>query len=137
MDTSSYPRKIYIDLGIKDFESSICWIMQHYPAKFDQIYAFECARDFTDVETLTPNVERCIQGTSTESIGHVDAAQVVDSMSLYYDFVGVDSDPSTSPPAFGLGQFSRDIEIQEENFVVRRGWSTAWLSACWRMAHIC
>jgi hypothetical protein len=120
VDATSYPLRIYIDLGIKDFESSLCWIMQHYPVKFDRIYGFECARDVSDVAALTPNITRCINGTSAKSIGYVDAAQVVKNMSLYYNYVGVDNDSNTFPPTIGLSQFLNDIEIREKDFVVMK-----------------
>lgn len=120
VETSSYPRRIYIDLGIQDFESSLCWMMQHYPVKFDHIYGFECARDFSDVNNLAPNVERCINGTSAESTGYLDVPKTVGSMSLYYNYVGLDDDPATSPPTVGLSGFLRDMGLAEEDFVVMK-----------------
>lgn len=69
---------------------------------------------------ITSNVERCILGTSAESIGYVNAAQVVGSMSHYHNYVGVDSDPNTSPPTVGLSQFLKEINFREEDFVVMK-----------------
>ena len=83
MNTTSYARRIYIDLGVKNFESSICWILRHYPMKFDRIYGFECGRDLSDVKALRANIEACIRGTNAESIGYVDIDQLANSMSLY------------------------------------------------------
>jgi len=113
-----YPRRVYIDLGIKDFESSLCYIMQHYPVKFDQIYGFECAKDFSNVTALIPNVARCINGTSAQSFGYRDTTETINSMFLHYNYVGVEDDASTSPPTIGLGRFLKTIGIEEEDFVV-------------------
>ena len=120
VDAGSYPRRIYIDLGIADFYSSLCWIMQNYPVKFDQIYGFECARDFSNVATLAPDVEKCIKGTSAESTGYKDVQEVLGSMSLYHNYVGLDSDVSTSPPTKGLAHFLREIGVREDDFVVMK-----------------
>lgn len=118
VDTTSHPHRIYIDLGIADFESSLCWFMQNYPAKFDRIYGFECARDFSNVASLAPDVEKCIKGTTAESTGYTDVQGVLDSMSLYYNYVGLDDDASTAPPTKGLAQFLQEIGISEDDFVV-------------------
>lgn len=118
VDASSYPRRIYIDLGIKDFDSSLCWMIQHYPAKFDHVYGFECARDFSNVTALLPNIERCIKGTSAEALGYREAKELSGSMSLYYNFVGVDDDSRTLPPTVGLSDFFKREVILEDDFVV-------------------
>ena len=49
-DASVYQRRIYIDLGIKNFDSCICWMMKHYPAKFDALYIFEGATNLSDAK---------------------------------------------------------------------------------------
>jgi len=118
VDATLYPRRVYIDLGIKDFESSLCWIMQHYPIKFDQIYGFECAKDFSNVTALMPNVARCIEGTPAQSIGYRDTTETINSMFLHYKYVGVEDDASTSPPTTGLGRFLKTMAIEKEDFVV-------------------
>ena len=118
VDAASYPRHIYIDLGILDFHSSLCWIMQHYPVKFDQIYGFECARDFSNVAALASDVEHCIRNTTAELIGYKDVQEVLGSMTLFHNYIGLDDNASTSPPTKGLAQFLKDVGIQEEDFVV-------------------
>lgn len=120
VDATSHPRRIYIDLGVATFDSSICWMMQHYPVKFDRIYGFECAQDYSNTEALAPNVESCMRGTGAESTGYIDASQVIKSISLYHNYVGVNSIPNTSPPTVGLGHFMKDMDIREEDFVVMK-----------------
>ena len=120
VDAASYPRRIYIDLGIKDFESSMCWIMQNYPVKFDRIYGFECATDFRNVAALAPNTEKCIKGSTAESIGYQNVQEVMNSMSLYYNYIGLQDDASTSPPTKGLSQFFQEVGIREDDFVVMK-----------------
>lgn len=116
-DASIYKRRIYIDLGIKDFDSSLCWILQNYPVKFDALYGFECATDLSDVKALKTPIYQCVEGTSAAQRGYTPAG-VAKSMQLYYNYVGMDDSAVTSPPTRGLSQFLRDIDVQEDDFVV-------------------
>lgn len=95
-------------------------MMQHYPAKLDQIYGFECAMDFSNVDTLAPNVKRCISGTSAEKMGYRDVSEVVDSMTLFYNYVGLEDTSDTKPPTLGLSKFLKDVGVQMEDFVVMK-----------------
>lgn len=120
MDAALYPRRIYIDLGVNTFESSMCWVMQNYPVKFDRIYGFECGIDLHNVDALALDVEKCINGTNAEFIGYQSVKDALDSMFLYHNYVGVDDDVSTSPPTKGLSRFLENIGIHEDDFVVMK-----------------
>ena len=41
VDFSFYPRVVLLDLGAKEYDTSVKWFLDNYPAKFDEIYAFE------------------------------------------------------------------------------------------------
>ena len=41
-DTSQARRKVYIDLGMRQWDSSICYMLRKYPVHFDEMYGFEC-----------------------------------------------------------------------------------------------
>jgi hypothetical protein len=69
-DKTLYRRRIYIDLGIKDFDSSLCWIMQNYPVKLDAMYGFKCQTDMTDVTALRHPINQCISGTAAKKMGY-------------------------------------------------------------------
>ena len=116
-DASVYKRRIYIDLGIKDFDSSLCWILQNYPVKFDALYGFECVTDYSNVQALQDPITRCIEGTPAAQRRYTPE-EIFDSLQLYYNYVGLDDSSTTSPPTRGLSQFLRDIDVQEEDFVV-------------------
>jgi len=116
-DKKLYKRRIYIDLGIKDFEFSLCWIMQHYPVKFDVMHGFECQTDLTNVAALKDPIDHCISETAAEKMGYTTEG-VMDTLNIYHNFIGVDEDSKTSPQTRGLGQFLKDIDVQEDDFVV-------------------
>ena len=66
-----YKRRIYIDLGVKDFESRVCWMMQNYPLKFDLVYGFECADDLSNLTTISKSIGKCLHGmTGTQTNGY-------------------------------------------------------------------
>lgn len=94
--------------------------MHHYPIKFDLIYGFECARDFSNVTALARDVEKCIKGTDAYSIGYQNVQEVLDSMSLYYNYVGLDDDVTTSPPTRGLAHFLENAGVREADLVVMK-----------------
>ena len=98
-----YKRRIYIDLGIKDFDSSLCWIMQHYPVKFDVMHGFECQTDLTNVAALKDPIDSCISGTAAEKMGYTTEG-MMDMLHIYHNFIGLDEDSSTSPQMLGLLQ---------------------------------
>ena len=52
--------------------------------------------------------------------GYKDMQEVLDSMSLYHNYVGLDDDTSTSPPTKGLAQFFQEIGIRKDDFVVMK-----------------
>ena len=116
-DAKVYKRRIYIDLGIKDFDSSLCWIMQHYPVKFDAMHGFECQKDLTDVAALKGPIDHCISGTAAEKMGYTTEG-MMDMLNIYHNYIGLDEDSKTSPETRGLGQFLQDIGVQEDDFVV-------------------
>ena len=116
-DKKLYKRRIYIDLGIKDFDSSLCWIMQNYPAKFDAMHGFECETDFTDVEALRAPIDHCISGIAAEDMGYTTEG-VIDTLHTYHNFIGLDDNPATTPSTRGLSQFLHDIGVHEDDFVV-------------------
>ena len=116
-DKKVFKRRIYIDLGIKDFDSSLCWIMQHYPVKFDAMHGFECQSDLSNVVALQGPIDRCIRGTAAEKIGYTTEG-VMDTLKIYHNFIGLAENTATSPPTRGLGQFLQDIDVQEDDFVV-------------------
>jgi hypothetical protein len=62
IDTTLAPRRIYIDLGVKEWSTTPCWFLQHYPTKFDIIHGFECCQD-----NVRPppekEVQRCLDAT--------------------------------------------------------------------------
>jgi hypothetical protein len=41
INITAFPRRIYIDLGVNKFETSIGWMFSHYPCKFDYVYGWE------------------------------------------------------------------------------------------------
>jgi len=41
INTDEFPKRIYFDLGVKEFDTSIGWIFKNYPCKFDLVYGFE------------------------------------------------------------------------------------------------
>ena len=116
-DTKVYERRIYIDLGIKDFDSSLCWIMQHYPVKFDAMHGFECQSDLSNVATLQGPIDLCISRTAAEKIGYTTEG-MMDTLKIYHNFIGLDENSATTPPTRGLAQFLQDIAVQEDDFVV-------------------
>ena len=116
-DKKLYKRRIYIDLGIKDFDSSLCWIMQHYPIKFDAMHGFECQSDLTDVAAVKGPINNCISGTAAEKIGYTTEG-MMDTLNIYHNYIGLDENTATSPPTRGLRQFLQDIGVQEDDFVV-------------------
>jgi len=116
-DKTLYRRRIYIDLGIKDFNSSLCWMMQNYPVKFDAMHGFECHTDMTDVAALRDPINQCISGTAAENMGYTTEG-TMDTLIVYHNFIGLDDDSETSPQTRGLSQFLKDINIQENDFVV-------------------
>lgn len=116
-DPQIYKRRIYIDLGIKNFDSSLCWIMQNYPVKFDTIYGFECATDFSNVPALETPIAECVDGTPAADRGYTTEG-VLSSMQLYYNYVGLDDNSPTSPPTRGLSKILQDLDLQEDDFVV-------------------
>lgn len=116
-DKSLYKRRIYIDLGIKDFDSSLCWMMQHYPVKFDIMHGFECQTDFTNVEALRGPIDNCISGTAAEKIGYTTDG-MMKTLHTYYNYIGLDDDESTVPSTRGLSHFLQDVGVQEDDFVV-------------------
>ena len=131
-DTNIYGRRIYIDLGLHDFGSSVCWMMQHYPAKFDLAYGFEGDPEFfLDIQTLRSNITQCIEGTAAESIGY-KTQEVMDTFTFYNQLVGLDDNSESYPPTRGLSQFIRDIDIRDSDFVVMKidveGWEYDLLS---------
>ena len=116
-DAAVYKRRIYLDLGIKNFESSLCWMMQNYPVKFDAIYGFECAKDLSNVQALREPIATCVEGTSAGQRGYTTNG-VLNSMHLNYNYIGLDDASTTSPPTRGLSQFLLDTGVQEDDFVV-------------------
>eukprot|EP00824_Muranothrix_gubernata_P006883 TRINITY_DN18862_c0_g1_i4.p1 TRINITY_DN18862_c0_g1~~TRINITY_DN18862_c0_g1_i4.p1 ORF type:complete len:277 (-),score=41.29 TRINITY_DN18862_c0_g1_i4:9-812(-) len=42
INVSAYPKRIYYDLGLRDYKSSLKWMLDNYPAQFDEVYGFEC-----------------------------------------------------------------------------------------------
>lgn len=120
MDVTSYPRRIYIDLGLKDFESSLCWMMQNYPASFDGIYGFECARDLTNVAALATDVERCLRAPNAETAAYGNVADVVNSIHIYHNYVGLHDNTTTRPATISLSRFLTDVGVTKEDFVVMK-----------------
>jgi hypothetical protein len=116
-DKTLYRRRIYIDLGVKDFDSSLCWIMQNYPVKFDAMYGFECQTDMTDVAALRDPITQCISGTAAEKMGYTTEG-TIDTLKIYHNFIGLDENSKTSPQTRALSQFLKEIDVQEDDFVV-------------------
>lgn len=85
-DKKLYERRIYIDLGIKDFASSLCWIIQHYPVKFDIMHGFECQTDLTNVTALKGHIDSCISGTAAEKMGYTTEG-MMDMLHIYHNFI--------------------------------------------------
>ena len=112
-----YRSRIYIDLGIQDFDSSVCWMMQNYPVKFDFVYGFESARDLSNLSAFHDTIDRCINGTAAATRDY-DIGEVMETFTFYYNTIGLEDDPQTTPSTRGLRQFIKDIGIVEEDFVV-------------------
>ena len=113
-----YPRRIYIDLGIRDFESSVCFMMQRYPVKFDQIHGFEAAGDLTNVEQFRPSIDACIQNIPAmpgKKAYHTD--DFIQNTTFYYNLIGLDDSASTTPHTIGLNKFLLE-KVTKEDFVV-------------------
>jgi len=116
-DNNVYKRRIYVDLGIQDFDSSLCWIMQHYPVKFDVMHGFECKTDLTNVTALKGPIDQCISGTAAEKIGYTTEG-MMEMLNIYHNFIGPDENWATTPPTRGLTQFLQDIDVREDDFLV-------------------
>ncbi|TFJ82434.1 hypothetical protein NSK_006260 [Nannochloropsis salina CCMP1776] len=117
-DPAVYKRKIYIDLGIKDFNSSLCWIMQNYPVKFDAIHGFECASDLSDIAALSGQIDACVRGTAADLKQGYTPEGVKDILHIYYNYIGTDENPATQPPTRGLSQVMKDLNIEKDDYVV-------------------
>jgi hypothetical protein len=61
IDTSTFPRRIYLDLGINGWSTSVCWFLRNYPATFDTIVGSVDERALTDGRSL-PVVSHALQG---------------------------------------------------------------------------
>ena len=108
---------MYIDLGLHDFGSSVCWMMQHYPAKFDLVYGFEGDPEyFMDIHTLRSNITECIEGMAAESKGY-ETQEVMETFTFYHNYVAPDDNSQSHPATRGLSQFIRDIGIKANDFV--------------------
>lgn len=117
-DPAVYKRKIYIDLGIKDFYSSLCWIMQNYPVKFDAIHGFECASDLSNVAALSSQIDACVRGTAADLKQGYTPEGVKEILHIYYNYIGTDENPATQPPTRGLSQVMKDLNIEKDDYVV-------------------
>ena len=117
-DKETYPRRIYIDLGINSFASSVCFMMQHYPVKFDRIYGFECAQDLRNVPALRAPIDACIQHSPViPGKEAYKTDEVIETTKFFYNYIGVDNSRSTKPHTIGLNDFLLDT-VREEDFVV-------------------
>lgn len=117
-DKKIYPRRIYVDLGINHFASSVCFMMQHYPIKFDRIYGFECAQDMTDVPSLRAPIESCIaHAPAMPGKDSYETEEVIKTTKFHYNYIGLDDSTSTTPHTVGLNNFLLDT-VREEDFVV-------------------
>lgn len=116
-DVSKYRRRIYIDLGLKDFDSSICWMMQNYPVKFDKVYGFECGSDMSNLPALKGDITRGIIGSAAETRGY-QVEEVLQTFKFYHNYVGIEDNIQTTPATKGLSQFLKEVGIAEDDFVV-------------------
>jgi hypothetical protein len=119
-NVTSYKRRIYIDLGLKDFDSSVCWMMRNYPVKFDTIYGFECDKDMTNVTALKDDIALCLDGMEEGARGYKAEELVQQTLKFHHNFVGLDEDSQTEPPTRGLSHFLKEVGIQEDDFVVMK-----------------
>ena len=71
----------------------------------------------TDVTALRHPINQCISGTAAENMGYTTEG-TMDTLIVYHNFIGLDDDSETSPQTRGLSQFLKDINIQENDFVV-------------------
>lgn len=53
-------------------------------------------------------------------MGYFNVQEVLDSTSIYYNYVGLEDDVNTSPPTKGLSQFLQNAGIRKEDFVVMK-----------------
>ena len=78
-------------------------MMQNYPIKFDAIYGFECATDFSNVQALRSPVAKCVDGTLAGRRGYTTEG-VLDSMQMHHNYIGPDDSSAKDPPTQGLSQ---------------------------------
>jgi hypothetical protein len=116
-DVTKYKRRIYIDLGLKNFESSVCWMMQNYPVKFDLVYGFECGSDMSNVPALKDDIARCITGSAAKTRGY-QVEEVLQAFKFYHNYIGLEDNADTTPATKGLSQFLKEVGIQYDDFVV-------------------
>lgn len=56
INVNAFPRRIYFDLGVNTFESSIGWMLSNYPCKFDYIYGWEASKKFEKTAQPPPEI---------------------------------------------------------------------------------
>jgi hypothetical protein len=109
-DASIYRRRIYIDLGIKNYNSSVCWMMQNYPLKFDLMYGFECAVDLSDIPALKSDIDRCITDTEADARGY-EIDQVIKTFKFCYNYVGLEDNCKPFRPLGALVNLSKTLAL--------------------------
>eukprot|EP00624_Nannochloropsis_granulata_P001821 evm.model.NODE_1887_length_28976_cov_48.374657.5 len=68
----------------------------------------------TDVAALRDPINQCISGTVAEKMGYTTEG-AIDTLNIYH---GLDENSKTSPQTRGLSQFPKEIDVQEDDFVV-------------------
>lgn len=92
-------------------------MMRNYPIKFDTLHGFECQTDLTNVAALREPIDQCINGSAAEKMGYT-TDELMQTLHIYHNYIGLDNNTATTPPTRGLSQFLQDIGIQEDDFVV-------------------
>jgi hypothetical protein len=89
-DRSTYPRRVYVDLGAKDFGSSICFTLMNYPAKFDRVWGFECQQDLSNLTAIADEVQSCLDEPPPERRQGYVLSEVLASTKILYNYVGLE-----------------------------------------------
>lgn len=121
MDVSKLPKRVYFDLGINRWASSICWFLSNYPAKFDEIHGFECCNG-TEFIPNDGEIRNCLSNRKATSGQKLDPLYTLEEykgmVHYYHNFVGGVDDSSTNPSTIGFSDFLRSTGVTKEDFVV-------------------
>lgn len=115
VDTSRINRRVYIDLGVNSFASSIGYMLSNYPAHFTEIYGFECCilegLQFSDADVAARLAKRTTDVTYT-------VEEVRKITNITHAYVDGKEDLAAKPPRVALHSLLRRLGVTKADFVV-------------------